>query len=187
MARKLSPELDALNEVLSALSALANDEDRRWVLDTAASRYGVSASGQEPQQRERKANSGEASGAGDSAQRTPKEFLRLKAPTSDVQRVACLAYYLTHSRQTAEFKAADLSKLNTDAAGPGINMPRAVNNATYQSKYLTTAGSGGRKQITSLGEDVVTSLPDQQAVREAELKAGKKKRKKRAKGGKRTK
>src|SRR2546429_7925043 len=34
----------------------------------------------------------------------PKEFLLDKQPKTDVERVACLAYYLTHYRETPHFK-----------------------------------------------------------------------------------
>ena len=47
---------------------------------------------------------------------SPKEFLLEKKPSTDVERVACLAYYLTHYRSTPHFKTLDLSKLNTEAA-----------------------------------------------------------------------
>ena len=48
---------------------------------------------------------------------SPKEFLFQKQPKTDVERVACLAYYLTHYRGTPHFKTVDISKLNTEAAG----------------------------------------------------------------------
>ena len=44
---------------------------------------------------------------------SPKEFLLDKNPRSDVERVACLAYYLAHYRNVREFKTLDISKLNT--------------------------------------------------------------------------
>jgi hypothetical protein len=46
----------------------------------------------------------------------PKEFLLEKQPSTDVERIACLAYYLTHYRETLKFKTLDLAKLNTEAA-----------------------------------------------------------------------
>ena len=59
-------------------------------------------------------------------------------------------------------------------------MSRAVDNATKQSGYLTSAGKG-KKQITALGEDVVQALPDYEKVG-AVLLAGKAKaRRRRAK------
>ena len=47
---------------------------------------------------------------------TPKEFMLQKQPNTDVERVACLAYYLAHYRDIPHFKTTDINKLNTDAA-----------------------------------------------------------------------
>jgi len=46
---------------------------------------------------------------------SPKDFLLEKQPRTDVERIACLAYYLTHYRATPHFKTIDLSILNTEA------------------------------------------------------------------------
>lgn len=97
---------------------------------------------------------------------TSKVFLNQKKPTSNVERVACLGYYLTHHRSLPLFKTADLTKLNTDAAQPKISNPsQAVKDAT-KSQYLTAAG-GGKKQITSRGEALVEALPDETKVKQA--------------------
>ncbi|MBK9258067.1 MAG: hypothetical protein IPM42_21700, partial [Saprospiraceae bacterium] len=45
-----------------------------------------------------------------------KEFMLEKNPQTDVERIACLAYYLTHYKNQEEFKTLDLSRLNTEAA-----------------------------------------------------------------------
>src|SRR5689334_9935012 len=50
------------------------------------------------------------------AEAGPKEFLLEKQPTTDVERLACLAYYLTHYRDQRYFRTEDLSKLNMEAA-----------------------------------------------------------------------
>ena len=47
---------------------------------------------------------------------SPKEFLFQKQPKTDIERIACLAFYLTHFRDTPHFKTLDLAKLNTEAA-----------------------------------------------------------------------
>ena len=170
--KKLAPEVQALSDVLTALKDLGNDEEKKWVLATAATRLGVAIGGGLTLQ----APAGtHVTNTEDLSDAKPKDFMRAKAPKSDVQRVACLAFYLTHNRNAPQFKAADLTALNTDAAGPRVNMPRAVNNATNQNRYLAAAG-GGQKQITALGEDVVKALPDQEAVKAAEQRAGKPRR-----------
>ena len=122
-----------------------------------------------------------ASGGGDSLDgQTAKQFLKSKQPVTDVQRIACLAYYLTHAREQGHFKVLDLTKLNIDAGGTRLTNPHlTVKNATNQNRYLAPVGLG-KKQITGLGEDVVNALPDQEAVK-AVVANQKKPRKKNAK------
>ena len=171
----MSSEIVALSDVLSALEGL-KQSDQVWVLETAASRINSMVSGDSI--RKPAAASLRALGADHGTRTDPKAFMRTKDPKNDVQRVACLAHFLTDQRKMPHFKARDLSTLNTEAAGPRINISRAVNNATNQNRYLAAAG-GGKKQITALGEDVVKALPDQEAARAAEEK-GRPKRKRKA-------
>jgi hypothetical protein len=176
--KRLSAEIQALSDVLAALDDLDDEKEKAWVLETASNRIGVQlgvglrassiGSGAAPSR---------SGGSGSHA--TPKDFMRDKSPKNDVQRVACLAFYLTYLRETPHFKARDLAALNTEAAGPKINMSRAVNNAQNQNRYLAVAGSGN-KQITDVGEDVVNALPNQEAVKAAEEDKRPRRRKKKA-------
>jgi len=93
-----------------------------------------------------------------------KEFLRDKSPKTDIERIVCLAYYLTHYRDTPHFKTVDLSSLNTEAAQPKLSNPAvAVDNAT-KSGLLVQAVKGS-KQISAAGEVFVQALPDREAAR----------------------
>ena len=97
---------------------------------------------------------------------SPKDFLFRKEPNTDVERVACLAYYLTHRRGTNHFKTIDISKLNTEAAQRKFaNAATSVSNAT-QGGFLTQAGRG-MKQLTAQGERYVDALPDRAAAKAA--------------------
>lgn len=97
---------------------------------------------------------------------SPKEFLRDKNPQTDVERVICLAYYLTHYRDTPHFKTVDISSLNTEAAQPKFsNTAVAVDNARKVG-YLVPA-TKGNKQISAIAEKFVEMLPDREAAREA--------------------
>lgn len=107
-----------------------------------------------------------------------KEFLKQKAPTTDLERLVCLAYYLTHAMNTPSFSTKEITKLNTDAHGMDFsNAAATAMNAVNQSKYLSSA-SGGRKRITTRGEAVVEAMPDRAKVKEV-LAAGRRSGKKR--------
>lgn len=95
---------------------------------------------------------------------TPRTFMSQKKPNSLVERIACLAYYLSSYRDTPHFRTSDLVSLNTEAAAPKFGNPsRDSDNADRQNGYLVTAGKG-LKQITPRGEAVVQALPDRDAV-----------------------
>jgi hypothetical protein len=114
-----------------------------------------------------------------------KGFMAEKKPGSDVERVTCLAYFLTHHLNSPTFQTRDVSKLNSDAHQPKLSNPTvAVNNASRQ-RYLTPAG-GGKKRITTLGEDVVRALPDREALKKV-LASQPGRRRKRSKGRTRSK
>jgi hypothetical protein len=97
---------------------------------------------------------------------SPKEFLLEKQPRTDVERVACLAYYLTHYREMPHFKTLDLSKLNTEAAQPKFsNAANSTNNAVKRG-YLVPA-TKGQRQLSAAGERFVQALPDRDAAKAA--------------------
>ena len=95
----------------------------------------------------------------------PKDFLFGKRPTTDVDRVACLAYYLTHYRDSARFKTTDISKLNTEAAQIKFSNPSAALNNAIRAGLLTSTARGER-QLTAHGEKYVEALPDRTAARQ---------------------
>jgi hypothetical protein len=82
-----------------------------------------------------------------------------KQPRTDVDKVACLAYYLSHYRDTPHFRTLDISKLNTEAAQVKFSNPAvAVDNAVKRN-FLVPAPKGN-KQLSTLGEQFVQALPD---------------------------
>ena len=98
---------------------------------------------------------------------SPKDFLFHKQPDTDVERVACLAYYLTHYRGTTPFKTIDISKLNTEAAQRKFaNAANTMANAT-RGNFLVQAGKKGMKQLSADGERYVDALPDRLAAKAA--------------------
>jgi hypothetical protein len=160
-------ERDLLQQVLAGFAGLDRDARLR-ILRTVATYYELDTLPATPPQRDANAHgrpspTREPVFSGHAAQ-SPKEFLFDKAPQTDVERIACLAYYLSHYREQPHFKTAELTKLNTEAAQRKFtNAAYAVNNAT-QSGYLAAAPSG-QKQLTALGEQYVAALPDRHAAR----------------------
>lgn len=114
---------------------------------------------------------------------SPKEFLHQKRPPTDVDRVACLAYYLTHYRSTPHFKTIDLSQLNTEAAQIKFsNAAKAVDNATRSG--LLVPAVKGHKQLSAAGELYVQELPDKAAAKSI-IEGYKRRRPKKGHGGSR--
>ncbi len=95
---------------------------------------------------------------------SPKQFIMEKKPTTDVERVACLAYYLTHHKGIQHFKTIDITKLNTEAAQIRFSNPSVAVNNALGAGYIAHAGKGN-KQISALGEGYVQHLPDRDAAR----------------------
>ncbi len=158
-------ELEAIKIILSILEPL-DDEQRKFALKTAAERFGlvIPKNNNFEDIADLDANSGKA--RKQFSDMSPKEFMKIKKPDSDVLRVACLAYYLTYVRNQAAFKTEEIASLNTETAYQNFGNPlKTVNNAMTRSHFLAPAG-GGKKQITAHGEDIVNALPDLEKIAE---------------------
>jgi hypothetical protein len=107
---------------------------------------------------------GPSTGGADSS--TPKAFMAGKRPRTDMERITCLAYYLTHNRSASAFKTKDLTDLSIEAAQQKLSNPSATARNAVEHGFLALAG-GGRKQITPRGEAVVDALPDRDKVKTA--------------------
>lgn len=161
-----------------------DSSDRDRVLAAVAAYFGSSHS---PTQRPRPAAAAseissstrhEVGGFSDDRSPSPKAFLREKQPSTDVEKVACLGYYLAHYRGTPFFKTGDLSQLNTEAAQPAFsNTSYAAANA-LKAGYLVP-GEKGTRQLSAIGERYVEALPDKNAARDALSNAGRPRRSKR--------
>jgi hypothetical protein len=159
-------ELQAMGTVYGALQTLTPDEQSR-VLAWVEGKLRL------PGERRATGNSDNAAGLAtppsrisESSPISAKRFLAEKKPTTDVERVVCLAYFQTHLKGGAKFKTRDLTQLNTESAQPPLSNPAfTVVNAT-NGGYLAPAG-GGFKQITVRGEALVEALPDREKVKVA--------------------
>jgi hypothetical protein len=161
-------ELEAFNQIVSALGRLAQDS-RLHVWQTVGHFFHL---GEAP----KRAGAGSSAPAPAPANGTPhftedrqpsaKQFMHDKKPRTDVDRIACLAYYLTHYRGQSEFKTIDLSSLNTEAAQVKFsNAAQAAENAAKAG--LLVPASRGAKQLSTLGEVYVSQLPDYERARES--------------------
>lgn len=162
-------DLDVLTEIITSLKKLSKDDQKRTLqavatflnlplqvnhtpsVAVASSSAVVSHSSSRPAFSEDRAVS-------------PKDFMREKAPRTDVERATCLAYYLTHYRDTPHFKTLDISTLNTEAAQPKFSSASvAVDNAAKAG--LLVQAVKGSKQISAAGELYVQHLPDRDAAK----------------------
>ncbi len=93
---------------------------------------------------------------------SPKEFFSEKQPKTGIERIACLAYYLTHYRDTPHFKTRDLTELNMEAAQPKFSSAGTFASNAVAEHYLVSSTKGNR-QISAIGEQIVQALPDREA------------------------
>ena len=162
----------ALNTVIEILTDL--DEDaRKRVLNAVAtffhgeSEAAHSESSVEPQYQPASPRSQFSTDRSPS----PKTFMLEKQPRTDVERIACLAYYLTHFRDTPHFKTLDLAKLNTEAAQPKFSNAAYASTNAANLGYLAP-GLKGQRQLSAAGEQFVTALPDREAYASGEGHGG---------------
>lgn len=160
-------ELEALNAIVRALQGLPSDAKHRVMLSvhTLLNLSGLPA-GSTQRGGAVAPSAGDTGVAPFSEDRTPspKEFLHEKKPITDVDRVACLGYYLAHYRDTPHFKTLDISKINTEAAQLKFsNAAKAVDNAAKAG--LLVPATKGNKQLSAIGELYVQALPDRTAAK----------------------
>jgi hypothetical protein len=97
---------------------------------------------------------------------SPKEFLLEKDPSSDIERMACLAYYLTHFRDLPSFKTEDLVRLNTESAQRRFsNASQTAKNAMREGFFVQASVQGAR-QLSAFGEQYIQALPNRDAAKQ---------------------
>jgi hypothetical protein len=160
-------DLQVLTEVLTALKKLDHESQERMI-QTVCTFLKLSPASKahqsHPQATSSTGSSARPGSFSEDRSMSAKDFMMDKQPRTDVERVVCLAYYLTHYANTPHFQTVDISKLNTEAAQIKFsNATVSVNNA-IQGGYLAPA-SHGKKQISAAGERFVQALPDRDAAR----------------------
>ena len=157
-------EIQVLGNVLAALQRL-EPEARARILHTIGTYFGIGTR-VVSSQAGTLAGNGTSSSFSEDRSISPKDFIMQKQPRSDVEKVACLAFYLTHYRDTNHFKTLDISQLNTEAAQVKFsNAAVAVDNATRKG-FIVPLGKG-QKQLSAIGEQFVLALPDRDAAQAA--------------------
>ena len=164
MAEDALSEIETINQIMSMLAKI-DDDGRERVLKTITTYFRSSQQGEAPET-PLQGPSTSATPYSEPVDLAPKEFLRQKAPQTDVERIACLAYYLTHYRDMGSFKTVDLSKLNTEAAQPKFSNAAKASGNALQYGYLAQSVKGHR-QISAVGEEYVNALPDREAAKAA--------------------
>ena len=177
-----SDDLEILNEILAALGKLEASSQER-MLNTVATFLGLpthsNVRGGNGAPFPSPVTTNQESLFSEDRSISPKHFMFEKQPKTDIEKVACLAYYLTHYRGIPHFKTLDISKLNTEAAQVKFaNAAVAVDNATKRN-YLALA-TKGMKQLSALGEQYVLALPDREKARSIMDNARPRRRSKRA-------
>lgn len=156
-------EAAVLAEVISALRRIS-PESRQRLIQTVSTFFNARAAQAFPVAGSTASPTHSHSTFSEAKPITAKQFLLEKEPRTDVERIACLAFYLTHYADTPHFKTVDLSRLNTEAAQPKFsNAAVAADNATKMG-YLVPAIKG-HKQLSAAGERFVQVLPDREAAK----------------------
>lgn len=93
-----------------------------------------------------------------------KDFIFEKNPETESERMACLAYYLTHYLDKPHFKTVDLTRLNIDAAQRTFSNPAVATSNAVRDGFFVAAPKGGFRQLSAMGERFVHALPDREAA-----------------------
>jgi hypothetical protein len=96
---------------------------------------------------------------------SPKQFIGEKDPRTESERMACLAYYLTHFRDTPQFATNDLSRLNTEAAQRKFSNAAVTASNAMRDGLFVPAAKPGLRQLSAMGERFVQALPDREAAK----------------------
>ncbi len=97
---------------------------------------------------------------------TIDKFVSKKKPKDHYQRVAVIAFYLKFKEGKDEFKNAEMDKINTGQARQSKigNIADVIAKAQNRYKFLTRGISPATHQLSTLGEEVVSALPNQEEV-----------------------
>lgn len=163
-----SVDVAVLSEVVNALNKL-DQEGRVRMLQSLATLFGIStaifAGGSAKVTVNTSLHEPRTSFSEDRSM-SPKDFVWQKQPKTAIERVACLAYYLTHYKGVQQFKTSDITDLNMEAAQIKFSNPAMMVAEAVRRGYLVSAG-GQLKQLSAMGEQFARLLPDREAAEAA--------------------
>lgn len=168
MAELKQAQAQALQRIVKVMTPLS-DEERSRLFRSVAVFFGLNATSLMPTAKHQDPSTTVGSNGRDPVfsghkELTPKEFLADKSPQTEVERIICLAYYLTHYRDLVYFKKSDISIINTEAAQKKLASIAATGNSATKAGYLSLAPEG-QWQLSTVGEQYVDALPDRKAVK----------------------
>lgn len=108
-----------------------------------------------------------------------KDFVFEKNPATESERMACLAYYLTHYMETPHLKTVDLTRLNAEAAQRTFSNPAVASSNAIRDGFFVSAPKAGYKQLSAMGERFVHALPDREAAQQIRQRMGARRSRKR--------
>jgi hypothetical protein len=158
MDTKKDPEITTMQVVLNALQPL-DSAGRNRVIQWVSQKLSFDVDVQQ------KVLDVKSPVVNNSTSKSIKEFVASKKPNNTYQRLACLAYFLDKYKQQPNFKNKDIVIANSEAKLPKIsNVTAFINHATNPYGFFASTGKGNR-YLTTLGEDIVNVLPDQNVVK----------------------
>ena len=160
-----------VSQITGLLEAL-NENERAHVLRTVATWFRIDLTSQKPSAPQStlvalpQINVTEDEKFSDRQILSAKEFILEKDPVTEVERLACLAFYLTHYKSTPHFKNIDLIRLNTEAAQRKLSNPAVAISNAIRDGFFVQAPSDGFKQISAAGERFVQVLPNRDEAKQ---------------------
>lgn len=170
-------DISAFNQIIKALEKL-DDEGKVRILESVKVFLGLKVG---------KGSTTDGDEVDELNDLSPKDFMKSKKPKTDIEKIACLAHYLAHSRNIAEFQTKDITQLNSDAGQGEFSNPTESTKNASKAGYLIPAGKKKRK-LSAYGEDLVKAMPNEGEIQKVkELYKNTIKKKKRKKKGKKKK
>lgn len=148
---------EAAASVMAALQPLS-PENRARVIQSMAALYGVKSASPGQQGHNPSSTGGNAThnqrGTSGNKQTSLVELIKDKQPATNIQRIACFAYYREKVEGIPNFSSADLSSYFAKAklSAPGKNYMRDYNN-TVKAAWIHD--DGAQSYLTQEGENAV--------------------------------